>query len=329
MLRTAIIPIILVTLSGCVTAPNYAPIESKTPDPLNTLYDYQVYGQNGEIGTTTQLAQQLAHYDIILVGEYHSHPGIHRLQTDLFYQMVQVAPVQLSMEQFSRDKQAIVSNYIKGEIGEALFLEQANAWPNYKSDYRGIVEIAKAYNRDVIAANAPRNMVKCIGRHGDRYIESLSLSDRALLASEINTQSRPYKTQFMQLMGLASGENPSPRYEQLYQAQITWDATMAESMLQASYVDTPIYHIAGNYHVDQAGALDHALLARDSRLKIAKVVPFFSEKPPIPASSRLDSYFVRVQPLPLEHLNEDERKLAYKRGHSAGAKEPVICFVKE
>ncbi|MCV5871569.1 ChaN family lipoprotein, partial [Escherichia coli] len=64
--------------------------------------------------------------------------------------------IALSMEQVTRDKQSVLDAYLKGEIGEQYFMSQSNAWPNYESDYRPLVEFAKQANLPVIAANAPK-----------------------------------------------------------------------------------------------------------------------------------------------------------------------------
>ena len=56
----------------------------------------------------------------------------------------------LSMEQFARDKQAVLKQYLAGEIGEQTLMDQGEAWPNYASDYRPLVEL----NHQVMAINA-------------------------------------------------------------------------------------------------------------------------------------------------------------------------------
>ncbi|MDG4869738.1 ChaN family lipoprotein, partial [Guyparkeria sp. 1SP6A2] len=87
-------------------------------------------------------------------------------------------PIVLSMEQFSRDSQPYLDQYLQGEIGEQYLIEQSNAWPNYASDYRPLVELAKHHQRPIIAANAPKNMVRCIGQQGIEYLDKLPKEQR-------------------------------------------------------------------------------------------------------------------------------------------------------
>ncbi|NMU84680.1 ChaN family lipoprotein, partial [Vibrio parahaemolyticus] len=75
-------------------------------------------------------------------------------------------------------KQPVVDAYLRGEIGEQYLMKQANAWPNYESDYRPLVEFAKQKNLPVIAANAPKSIVRCIGRQGLDYINKLDDDQR-------------------------------------------------------------------------------------------------------------------------------------------------------
>ncbi len=56
---------------------------------------------------------------MILVGEWHTHAGIHRFQTDLFKQMTEKShPMALSMEQFTREAQPLMDYYLTGKIGD-------------------------------------------------------------------------------------------------------------------------------------------------------------------------------------------------------------------
>lgn len=131
---------------------------------------------------------------MILIGEWHTHAGIHRFQTDTLKQLIQnEQSVALSMEQFSRDNQPVVNSYLNDEIGEQTLIKQANAWPNYESDYRPLVELAKSHQLDIIAANAPKPMVHCISKHGLGYLAKLPQDKRAYVASNIDLGDSPYK----------------------------------------------------------------------------------------------------------------------------------------
>ncbi|HEY5715982.1 MAG TPA: ChaN family lipoprotein, partial [Psychromonas sp.] len=186
--------------------------------------------------------------DVVLVGEWHGHSGIHRFQTDLLRAMTQRNPnLALSMEQFTRDKQEIVDQYLAGEIGEATLIKEADAWPNYESNYRPLVELAKAEKIDVIAANAPIQIVRCIAKEGMAYLNRLPEKERAWLAASISVEDSAYKRRFM----VSVHHGDEAQNSKQFAAQATWDETMAESIVHylEQHPNKQVMHIAGKFHI--------------------------------------------------------------------------------
>lgn len=164
---------------------------SATPTQVSTFYDYQLATPTGERISLQRLPAEIENADVILVGEWHTHAGIHRFQTDLLKQMTENGhPMVLSMEQFTRDAQPLMDDYLTGKIGEQYLIQKANAWPNYESDYRPLVEFAKSQQLPVIAANAPKPIVRCIGRVGIDYLDRLSPEQRQWVATELTFKIR-------------------------------------------------------------------------------------------------------------------------------------------
>ena len=80
-------------------------------------------------------------------------------------------PVILSLEMFERDVQPALDAYLAGTVPEEEFLKGARPWPRYATDYRALVEIARAHGWPVVAANVPRRIAADVaksGRHGGR-----------------------------------------------------------------------------------------------------------------------------------------------------------------
>ena len=61
-------------------------------------------------------------------------------------------------------------------------LQDARPWPNYDTDYRPMVEVAKQEGLPVICANAPRRYVSLAGRSGREALEQLPQEARQWLA---------------------------------------------------------------------------------------------------------------------------------------------------
>lgn len=243
-----------------------------TSAEVTSFYDYQLYTPSGEHIALSKLPIELQQADVILIGEWHTHAGVHRFQTDMLKQLTSYdRSLALSMEQFTRDKQPVVDAYLRGEIGEQYLMKQANAWPNYESDYRPLVEFAKQKNLPVIAANAPKSIVRCIGRQGLDYINKLDDDQRMFIAQAINTGSSPYKEKFMASMHHGKPEQT----EKQFAAQVTWDETMAESIV--SYLDdnpgAQIVHVAGKFHTEQGLGTAASILSRNPSLKVVVISP--------------------------------------------------------
>ncbi|WP_036818828.1 ChaN family lipoprotein, partial [Photobacterium sanctipauli] len=217
-------------LAGCASqAPSTQPLSTPpiTQAPA-TFYDYTIHSPQGETMTLSALAGALKEADVVLVGEWHGHPAAHLLQAQLFAALYAQNPnMALSMEQFTRDKQHVVNQYLASEIGEKTLIKEGNAWPNYSSDYRPLVEFAKQNQLDVIAANAPKPIVRCIGKQGPGYLDRLPAVERKWVAESLTLDNDAYHEKFNASMHHGDEEKTKRQFA----AQTAWDDTMAESMV--------------------------------------------------------------------------------------------------
>ncbi|GAM61574.1 hypothetical protein JCM19232_5875 [Vibrio ishigakensis] len=237
-----------------------------------TFFEYQLLTPSGETVTLEEVTKAIADHQVILVGEWHSHSAVHRFQSDLYKTLLQKNPkTDLSMEQFSRPAQSTLDQYLEDEIGERALIAHGRAWPNYTSDYRALIEQAKVAQRRVIAANAPRDIVHCIGQVGPSYIKQLSRKDKKFVAAKLDTSDRPYKAQFMTLMQGMEGK----MVENMYAAQVSWDETMAESIANhlKQNPGAHVMHTAGKFHVENGDGIAYSLKKRSPETNIALITP--------------------------------------------------------
>ena len=239
--------------------------------PPATPFDYQLHDPAGTPLNLGQATRQLASADVIMVGELHGHRAIHRFQAELLARLLaQPRPLALAMEQFSRDRQPVLDAYLAGKLAEDAFIEQANAWPDYRSHYRPLVELARREGIDVLAANAPRQIVRCIGREGPGYLDRLPASHRAWVAERLTLADDGYKARFM-----ASRHHGQAPTEFQFAAQTSWDDTMAESI--ANYLQAhPGYRVmltVGRFHIGDGLGTAQRLQQRAPGLKLALLYP--------------------------------------------------------
>ena len=194
------------------------------------------------------MSADLARADVVLVGEQHDDPNTHRLERAILEGLARRhVPVTLSLEMFERDVQDSVDTYVSGTGGEEDFLKGSRPWPRYATDYRPLVEFARARKWPVVAANVPRRIASDIAKTGRPGVDALSAADRRLAAADLLCPHDDYFARFAEQMGghpAGSGPGPAPgspsgsaaadtTTERYYWAQCVKDETMAESIANA------------------------------------------------------------------------------------------------
>src|SRR5262249_21900467 len=136
--------------------------------------------------TLDDIIAAMSSNDAVFLGEQHDDAVGHAIESELFRRAVEKYSAQhrvaLSMEMFERDVQIVLNEYLAGLITEQHFLASSRPWGNYKTDYRPLVELAKARRLDVIAANAPRRYVNMVSRNGRDSLNALSSEAKSWLA---------------------------------------------------------------------------------------------------------------------------------------------------
>jgi uncharacterized iron-regulated protein len=211
----------------------------------------------------------LATADVIFVGEQHDDPNTHRLELGMLEGLRRRrVPVIVSLEMFERDVQPAVDRYLSGAMVEAEFLTDARPWPRYATDYRPLIELARAHGWPVLAANVPRRFASEVAKSGKPALDRLSSGDRAHAARELECPRDAYFDRFAAAMGNHSTPGSKPAEpapvtdeakradttERYYWSQCMKDETMAES-IAAAFDRRPgqqgtIVHFNGAFHSD-------------------------------------------------------------------------------
>jgi uncharacterized iron-regulated protein len=205
------------------------------------------------------LLADVAGADVVFVGEQHDDPNTHRLEAALLEGLHRRGiAATVSLEMFERDVQAMLDAYLAGRTGEEETLKDARPWPRYKTDYRPLVELAKANGWPVIASNVPRRIASAVAKGGREAVEALSEADRALAAAELQCPLDGYFDRFAKTMEGHPAPNQTPEQlremsERYYWSQCIKDETMAEAIAAASARRTapgPVVHYTGAFHTD-------------------------------------------------------------------------------
>jgi uncharacterized iron-regulated protein len=271
----------LVALGACATV-------APAPKGLADLTDFTlVYTDGGKATprpmTVAQAADVLKNFDVIFLGEEHRHPGNHIAQMALFRAVQERSPnISLSMEQFERDVQGVLDDFMTGKIGEQPMRTNARAWDNYPVSYRPLVEYAKAKNLPVIAAEAPGSVIRCVGEKGPEFLATMKPEQRGWAAAQLNMGEGAYKEKYMRFAAGDGSHGEGGDKEKAaaaalrsFAAQVTRDDTMAESIylhLQKN-AGRKVVHLNGAFHSESFLGTAERLQMRDPKLKIAVVNP--------------------------------------------------------
>lgn len=299
-LRISILAPVLVIAACAPSAAVVSPIPSPAPGFRIVAPDTR------EEMTYGQMIERLAHADVVFFGEQHDDPETHRAEAAVLEGLGRTGrPVVLSLEMFERDVQPVLDDYLAGRVSEADFLARSRPWPRYATDYRPLVELAKARGWRVIAANVPRPLASAVGRKGLAALDTLSPAERPYAARDNACPNDDYHARFMeQMQGHGAGAGPAPApgdtlptatAERFYLAQCVKDEAMAESIVEArrrAPRNAIVVHFNGAFHSDFAqGTVDRVRRRKPGwKLAVVTAVPVRDPAvvPVAPQSGRAD-----------------------------------------
>lgn len=242
---------ILLLLTGCC-------LMAMTDKPAYRLYDQKLKST-----TYAKLLRQAAEADVVFFGELHNNPICHWLQLQLTKDLYAEKKGQLVLaaEMFETDNQQALTDYVQGKLTDKEFAAQARLWQNYTTDYRPIVDFARANNIPFVASNVPRRLASTVAKQGLAALDALPSDDKKLmmpLPLEVDLNLPGYKA-MLDMMGTHGGsgstsatapptdpaKHPAANFAR---AQAIKDATMAHFSLQDLKPGQLLLHFNGDYH---------------------------------------------------------------------------------
>ncbi|GGC63119.1 ChaN family lipoprotein [Marinobacter halophilus] len=296
--------------------------------PPASLYDrVLIDSQKAQAINLSLLADRLAQADVVVIGEYHGHQASHLLQARLQQHLHRIHPSQvLSLEQFTIDHQTELDEYLAGNTGETEMLEDAQGWDNYRGSYRPLVEYARHHDLPVIAANAPAQVVRCVGRTGPGYLDRLPSEQRLSLPAQPFLDTPAYREKFKTAISGSHGTGDpamAERMDNTYKAQLLRDNTMAMRILQArdDYPEHQIVHLTGTFHSEERLGTVALLEQLAPDLSVVVISPVFwpadSSAPPLAGNLGKGDYVYLIQPLPPEYRDRNRQLSAMQERFSS------------
>lgn len=215
---------------------------------LRAQEGFVIYDKNGNRASITHILEQAVNKSHIFFGEYHNNPISHWFRQVVIQELHKNYPEQLVIgaEMFESDNQLLIDEYFSGIIRQNNFETEARLWPNYKTDYKSMVEFAKINSIPLIGTNIPRRYANIVYYGGMEVLDKLSNDAKTYIAPlpvVVDTTLSTYRD-IKKMAGGHGGDN-------LVYSQAIKDATMAHFIFKNSKENTKFFHVNGSYHSDQ------------------------------------------------------------------------------
>jgi len=264
---------------------------------------YRLYDTRLKATTYAKLLRQAAGADVVLFGELHNNPICHWLELQLAKDLAaqKKGNLVLGAEMFEADNQTALSDYVQGRTTGDELTKQARLWPNFDTDYKPLVDLARDQKISFIATNVPRRYASLVARNGLAALDTLPDAAKRQMAPLPLTVdlTLPGYQAMLDMMGSAHGSSadakqPNPHGDantgqsspaaNFARAQAIKDATMAHFILQNLKPGQTALHFNGDYHSRNFEGIVWYLRKERPGLKIVTLSSVELDNPDKPAS---------------------------------------------
>lgn len=232
---------------------------------------YRLFDMGGKNTSYKDLIKEASEADIVFFGELHDNPVCHWLEYEVTADLYAAKGKNLVLgaEMFESDNQLILNEYLGGLIKEKNFETEARLWPNYKTDYKRLLNFARDSSISFTATNIPRRYAAMVNKSGFEILNTLDKNALQFIAPlPINYDSALACYADMAKM---MGDSPSHVTSNICRAQAMKDATMAHFILQNFSKGKTFLHFNGSYHSDRFQSIIWYLKQADPSLKIVTI----------------------------------------------------------
>ncbi|WP_139924198.1 ChaN family lipoprotein [Hymenobacter sp. DG01] len=234
---------------------------------------YRLFTAVGKAADYYKMLKELAAADVVFFGEQHNDPMAHWLELQVTKDLLRLRQGQLvlGLEMFERDVQPLVDQYTTGELSDKEFEEQSRPWPNYATDYKPLLQLAKQQKFRVVGTNVPRRYASQVAKGSLAALNELPASEKAWMAPlplAVDYELPGYKNMAKMFGGDAAH---AAGVQNIIQAQALKDATMAHFLNQARPEGHLLLHLNGAYHSDNHDGILAYLRQQNPKLKVLTI----------------------------------------------------------
>ena len=238
---------------------------------------YKLYNQKGEEAKYSKMIEDIKDADLILFGEMHYDPIAHWLQQEITKDIYKTKKEDLIIgsEMFESDNQLIMNEYLKGFFGYKKFKADIRLWPNYKTDYKPVVEFAKKNKLKFIATNIPRRYASIIHKNGFDGLKKLSKEAQQYISPNLEKlydKNVNCYAAMLKMKGMGGHVN-----ENFPKAQAAKDATMAHFIIKNWKKGNTFIHFQGAYHSDNFEGIAWWIKKIKPKMKIKTITTVYQK----------------------------------------------------
>lgn len=233
---------------------------------------YRLVDADGKKVKYSKLLKEAQKADIILFGELHNNPVSHWLQLELSHDLHEAMGENLVLgaEMFESDNSLILQEYVSGLIRTRNFEAEAKLWPNYKTDYKPLIEFAREKKLPFIATNVPRRYAAAVNTGGFEALDAFQDEAKKLIAP-LPIAFDPELPQYKKMASMMGGQMGDHGNSNIVKAQALKDATMAHNILENFQPGNVFLHFHGSFHSDFYEGIMWYLKQRNPVLKIITI----------------------------------------------------------
>ncbi len=229
---------------------------------------YKIFKVNGKKTSYRKMLKAAKKADMVFFGEEHDNPIAHWFEIELTKDLYKKAgkPIIMGAEMMETDNQKQVDQYLKGEIDYKEFKKAARLWPNFKTDYKPLMDFAKKNNIPFVATNIPRRYASMVYHGGFKVLDTLPQTDKQWIAPlpiAYDKNLSQYQ-KMLEMMGGHGGDN-------LPKAQAIKDATMAHNILKNYKKGSLFIHYEGSFHSNYKQGIIWYIRQQNPDLKIVNI----------------------------------------------------------
>lgn len=192
------------------------------------------------VAITTANASKQDHFiQVVYLAETHTDLADHQAQLEIVQILAGQARLEsreiaIALEMFQRPFQPVLEAYLAGEITEAELVAQSEYETRWGYDwefYAPILRYAQANQIAAIALNAPTEVTRKVASSGLNSLSPAEFTDIPPLA-DIDLTDLAYRTRMVEAFEAHGGIGNSLDFENFFAAQVLWDETMAERIVQ-------------------------------------------------------------------------------------------------